>query len=188
MQTVLSSVTAIDWRQAFIANRTTTLAKIYARTYPMVLHYIKQHGGQPEDAQDVLQEAIIIFYEKVMQEQFKLTASVTTYLMGICKNQWRQELEKQQRRKNLKVEDSNLTEDPALSETQIPGLELVPFVEQLGSKCRDILVSFYYSGQSMALIAALNQYRTVRSATVQKFKCLERLRKSLANFSIDYFR
>lgn len=187
MQTTLPPVLFTDWRQAFIANREKTFAQIYARAYPVVLHYVKQHNGQPEDAQDLLQEAIIIFYEKVMQEQFKLTSSITTYLMGICKNLWRQELEKQ-RRKNASPEDIDLVDDPAYAETLFPGLELTHYVAQLGNKCRDILVSFYYLGQSISAIAEQNNYRTVRSATVQKFKCLERLRHSLASFTAQHFR
>ncbi|QNF34231.1 sigma-70 family RNA polymerase sigma factor [Adhaeribacter swui] len=188
MQTVLSSVTNTDWRQAFTANREKALTQIYALTYPKVLHYVIQHEGQPADAQDLLQEAIIVFYEKVMQEQFQLTAQITTYLMGICKNLWHQELEKKQRQKNLTTAESNPVIEPVPEKSEQPVLELIYFVDQLGQKCRGILTSFYYFGQSMATIAEQNSYRTIRSATVQKFKCLERLRKSLAGFSVHYFR
>ena len=140
MLTNLSPVMVADWRHSFIADREKTLAQIYARAYPMVLHYVKQHNGQPEDAQDLLQEAIIVFYEKVMQEEFRLTASVTTYLMAICKNQWRQQLEKQQRRKNIPVEEINPPDESSSAEIKAPGTDLIDFVEQLGNKCRDILL------------------------------------------------
>ncbi|RDC64218.1 RNA polymerase sigma factor [Adhaeribacter pallidiroseus] len=188
MPTILSPVMATNWRLAFKTDREKTLAQIYARAYPMVLHYVKQHNGQPEDAQDLLQEAIIVFYEKVMQEEFRLTASVTTYLMAICKNHWRQELEKQQRRKKITLEEINPPDEVNPAETKAAGTDLIYFVEQLGDKCRNILISFYYFGQSLTAIAEKNRYRSVRSATVQKFKCLERLRKSLSGLSGDYFR
>ena len=42
-----------------------------------------------------------------------------------------------------------------------------------------MLLAFYYSQQPLTQIAAANGYASVRSATVQKFKCLERLRDSV---------
>ena len=154
----------------------------------MVLHYIKQHGGAPEDAQDLLQEAIILFYEKLVQEQLTLTASVTTYLMSICKNLWRQELEKRNRQAKAGPVALETTEESTTLEAEPGTLLLTHFVAQLGQKCEAVLLGFYYFGQTMQQLAKQHQYRTVRSATVQKFKCLERLRKSLAGFSVEHFK
>jgi RNA polymerase sigma factor (sigma-70 family) len=188
MQITLSPVMAAEWRQKLLADREKTLEKIYGRTYPMVLHYIKQHGGTPEDAQDLLQEAIILFYEKLMQEELVLTASVTTYLMSICKNIWRQELEKRNRQSKFSHTEAETTEEPASPEPENGTLALTHFVAKLGQKCEAILLGFYYFGQSMNQLADQHQYRTVHSATVQKFKCLERLRKSLVGFTVQHFR
>ncbi|GEO04839.1 hypothetical protein AAE02nite_25030 [Adhaeribacter aerolatus] len=187
MQTLTCPVKATNWRQAFINNREKTLTQIYAETYPMVLHYVKQHNGTPEDAQDLLQEAIILFYEKVVLNKLTLTASVSTYLMSICKNKWRQELDKRRRQHQLPNEAAPRWEEPA-TEPENPTVILLSFVNQLGKKCQDILIAFYYLGEAMPRIAAQHQYRNVHTATVQKFKCLERLRKSLAAFTINDFR
>jgi len=188
MQTTFSAVMASDWRLAFLTNREKAFTKIYARTYPMVLHYVKQHQGTPEDAQDLLQEAVIIFYEKIMHEEFNLTAASSTYLMSICKNKWRQELEKRKRQQQLSAAREPEQEEASETETEYPTQKLISYVEQLGKKCQDILVSFYYAGYSMSQIAQQHQYRNVHTATVQKFKCLERLRNSLASFTIHHFR
>jgi RNA polymerase sigma factor (sigma-70 family) len=188
METLTSPVMATDWRHALISNREKYLTEIYAQTYPVVLHYVKQHSGTPEDAQDILQEAIIVFYEKVVGEQIQLSASVSTYIMGICKNKWRQELDKRRRQeKQLSADLNQAWEEPTL-EPENRALNLLHFVAQLGKKCQDILVAFYYFGQPMPRIAAQHQYRNVHTATVQKFKCLERLRNSLANLTIRDFR
>ncbi|WP_223815798.1 RNA polymerase sigma factor [Adhaeribacter rhizoryzae] len=188
MQTLTSPVMATDWRHSFITDREKTLTRVYAQTYPMVLHFVKQHNGTPEDAQDLLQEAIILFYEKVMHEQLVLTASATTYLLAICKNKWHQELEKRQRQARIFLTQTSPNwEEPTIASEQT-NLDLGTFVAQLGKKCQEILVSFYYFGHNMPQIAAQHAYRNVHTATVQKFKCLERLRQSLANFTINDFR
>jgi hypothetical protein len=49
-------------------------------------------------------------------------------------------------------------------------------------------VQFYYFGQQLEQIAADHGYRTIRSATVQKFKCLERLRKAVSHLSVGHFK
>lgn len=188
MQTLTKPVMATDWRHALLNNREKTLANIYAKTYPMVLHYVKQHNGTAADAQDLLQETMILFYEKVVQDKLTLSASVPTYLMSICKNQWRQVLAKNQRKgKNLLPAMNQQWEEPA-TEPDNPTLNLLHYVAQLGKKCQDILVAFYYLGQPMPQIAEQHQYRNLHTATVQKFKCLERLRKSLATFTSGDFR
>jgi RNA polymerase sigma factor (sigma-70 family) len=187
MQTLTSPVMATDWRETFLINRDKALTRIYAQTYPLVVHYVKQHNGTAEDAQDLLQEAIIVFYEKVMHEQFNLTSSVSTYIVAICRNQWRQELEKRQRRKKQLPHEMLVSWEEPVSETAAPAQNLLQFVAELGQKCGNILIDFYYTGQAMAHIAEKYQYRNIRTATVQKFKCLERLRKSLTAYKISDF-
>ena len=187
MQTLIEPVMAADIREALVRNREQTLEGIYKNAYPMVLHYMKQNHGTADDAKDLLQEAIILFYEKVVHEEFSLTSSATTYIMAVCKNRWRRELEKRSRQQELTPDISEMAEE-ASDEANEPQLPITRFVEQLGEKCKEILVSFYYLGHRMEQVAAQQQYRNVRSATVQKFKCLERLRKSLASYSIHHFR
>jgi RNA polymerase sigma factor (sigma-70 family) len=188
MQTIPTPVMATDIREALVRNREQTLETIYKKTYPMVLHYVRQRHGTADDAQDLLQEAIILFYEKAVHKELNLTASATTYIMAVCKNRWRRELEKRNRQQELPSDISERVKVEASADTDQPQLRLTQFVDQLGEKCKAILVAFYYMGQRMEQVAAQYQYRNVRTATVQKFKCLERLRKSLASYSIHHFR
>lgn len=188
MQTIATPVRASTLSQDLIRNREKTLERIYAKAYPMVLHYVKQHSGTADDAKDLLQEAIILFYEKVVYDQLSLTASATTYIMAVCKNLWRRELEKRTRRQPLSPELTDQLTAEKSTDGKEPSFTITQFVEQLGERCKDILVSFYYLGHRMEQIAEQHHYRNVRTATVQKFKCLERLRKSLASLSIHHFK
>jgi len=185
MHFVPSLLADIDWRHDLLTNREQTLERVYAKVYPMVLHYVKEHGGNADDAKDIFQEALILFYEKVVHDQLTLTASVSTYLMGICKNLWRQELEKRSRKTALT--DTEMAWTESSDESGSPALQLMDFVTQLGEKCRDILVSFYYFGQRLEQIASRHGYQNVHTATVRKFKCLERLRKAVRHLSIERF-
>jgi RNA polymerase sigma factor (sigma-70 family) len=171
-------------REALLTNRENTLERIYAKAYPMVVHYIKTHGGNAEDAKDVLQEAMILLYEKLMLDNLMLTSSITTYVMAICKNLWRTEYRKRSRLASLTGTEM---EQPSDGDDRQQAKQLTQYMEALGQKCKDILVDFYYHNLRMEQISLKYQYRTIHSATVQKFKCLERLRKAVSSFSYNQF-
>jgi RNA polymerase sigma factor (sigma-70 family) len=183
MITAVETPNAIRWRQALLTDRDKTLEYLYTRTWPVVRQYVKQQQGTEEDAKDVLQDAMIIFFEKVVHDQLVLTAAPVTYLAAISKNRWRQEMEKRSRQ--LFSPDNP---EPQPAEPDAASANLMHFVDQLGEKCRDILVQFYYFGQRLEKIAYRHGYGSIRSATVQKFKCLERLRKKVAHLSIGDFQ
>lgn len=187
MTSAVNTTQETNWRQALLANREKTLEYLYARTYPVVLHYVKERHGREEDAKDLLQDAMILFFEKVVHDRLVLTAAPATYLVAICKNLWRQEREKRSRHVPLADgydQPANETLEP---EATLPTSALSEYVKQLGEKCQDILVRFYYFGQRLEQIAADHGYRNIRTATVQKFKCLERLRKAMSHLSVRHF-
>jgi len=187
MTSAVETTQATDWRQALLTNREKTLAYLYARTYPAVLHHVKERQGQEEDAKDLLQDAMILFFEKMVHDQLVLTAAPATYLVAICKNRWRQEREKRSRQMPFSTEHSQVAEETVAPEAAATGSSLLEYVNRLGEKCQDILVRFYYFGQRLEQIAADHGYRSIRSATVQKFKCLERLRKAVRHLSPEQF-
>ena len=167
-------------RQALLTDRTQVLTGLYRQSFPPVRRYIGRHGGSAQDAQDVFQDALILLYEQATGGTLVLTASVSTYLLGISRNLWRQEL-----RRRARLSGEVFTDELAASLTDAaeapaePAFAVLDYVERLGEKCKSVLLSFYYFQQPLVQIAAMQGYRSVRSATVQKFKCLERLRHAV---------
>ena len=165
-------------RAALLANREQALTQLYRRAFPPVRRYVSGHGGTLQDAQDVFHDALVILYEQAVGGTLVLTAAASTYLVGISRNLWHHE---QRRRARLPHEawpdELNQTAEEAAPEE--PGLAVLDYVERLGEKCKNILLAFYYFQQPLTQIAATHHYRSVRSATVQKFKCLERLRQAV---------
>ena len=166
-------------RHALLTNREQTLTQIYQRTFPMVRRYVQQHGGAAPDAKDVFHDALVIFYEQAVSEDFRLTASPSTYLMGICRNLWRRELSRRGRLPLAALDEEHTQVEAEAPADSADDLSVLDYVEQLGERCKSILLAFYYFQQPLEQIAGAHHYQSVRSATVQKFKCLERLRKSV---------
>ncbi len=167
-------------RQALLADRERALTQLYRQAFPAVRRLVQRQGGSEQDAQDVFQDALVVFYEQAVGGALVLTAAASTYLVGIARHHWQHE---QRRRARLPHEtlpddsDSFVAEESEAAPE--PAFAVLDYVERLGAKCRNILLRFYYFQQPLKQIAEAHGYRSVRSATVQKFKCLERLRASV---------
>jgi RNA polymerase sigma factor (sigma-70 family) len=188
---LLSAPPAHTLRQALLADRERALTQLYRRAFPAVRRLVQRQGGAAQDAQDVFQDALVVFYEQAVGGTLELTASASTYLVSIARHRWQHELRRRARLPHETLPDDLeplATEESAASPES--SFAVLDYVERLGARCRDMLLNFYYFQQPLAQIAAANGYRSVRSATVQKFKCLERLRASVrAAFraeTIDY--
>src|ERR1039457_6248008 len=62
--------------------------------YPKVEKMIYRNGGTRDDAKDIYQEALIIFYNKATDVNFKLTSQLGTYLFSVCRFLWLDEIRK----------------------------------------------------------------------------------------------
>jgi RNA polymerase sigma factor (sigma-70 family) len=145
--------------------------------FPMMLKMIRSNGGSRQDAEDVFQEALIIFFKKVKMPEFTLTAKLSTYLFSVCRFLWNDELKKR---------NQYATADPEtiLDEAEQKDLEYLLEQEQkaklaekvlneLGERCRELLVLFYTMGLKLKDIASKMGYNSENTVKNQKYKCLE---------------
>jgi len=67
----------------------TVLRTFYRRNIPYLQNLILKNSGTHEDAEDVIQEAMIFLLEKIKTGDFVLSCSIHTYFYSVCKNMWR---------------------------------------------------------------------------------------------------
>jgi len=65
------------------AKRELALTHMYSKLFPVIKSYIHKNNGTDEDAADIFQDAMIVFYEKVRLDQFQLNSSIRTYLYSV---------------------------------------------------------------------------------------------------------
>ena len=70
---------------------------LYNNYYCIVENHVVKNNGSCEDAADVLQEAIIIIYEKIIANELKLTTDLKGFFFGVVKNVWSSYLRKKQK-------------------------------------------------------------------------------------------
>jgi len=165
-------------QQLRTGKREKAFVQLY-RGFPAVKRLIKSKGGAVEEAEDVFQEALIIFYKKAIQSNFELTASISTYVYSVARFLWKDEMKKKglkyalEEVENLKFESE--LEEIAQKEKKFQVAEDV--LNSIGEKCLAILQLFYYKGLSMKEIARQVDLKSEKVAKNQKYKCLERARK-----------
>lgn len=149
---------------------------LYEETFPKVCRWIQKSGGNLEQARDIFQDAIVIYYEKTNNAGFVPTINNEAYLLGISKFLWYKKLRLEQRAQqarldiNLEIEDY---QEPVATE------KILSYLERAGKKCMELLRAFYYDRKTMREISDQFKFSGERSATVQKFKCLEKVRDSI---------
>lgn len=155
---------------------------IYKKVFPKVAQYISRKGGSLDDAKDIFQESIVIYYEKALTANIKLN-NEQAYLMGIAKHLW---LKKFSTNKEQPL-DNELFQHLQETEEEKPiATKLLLYLETAGQKCMNLLKAFYYDQAPVQEIADLFGYSGIRSATVQKYKCLEKVRDTVKQKSLHY--
>lgn len=157
---------------------------LYERVFPVVARFIRKQQGSADDAKDVFHDALIILFEKKASNDFKVSGSDEAYLFGIVKHLWIRKVKDTQN--ILFTEDEALIEVPEDFDTTPSTNAIINFLKAAGEKCMQLLQAFYYEKQSLDRIKASFGFASIRSATVQKFKCLEKVREVVKNKSKQY--
>ena len=157
------------------------------RHFPMIRKHIVVNGGNAQDAEDIFQEALIILCRKVKEPGFKLTSQLSTYLFGIGRFLWKDELRKRKPLTNLDVETGLDPVEEKDLETLVEQENEAKLAEsillEMGDRCRELLLLFYNAGLSLKDIATKMGYSSENVAKNQKYKCLEGARNKLRDLT-----
>jgi RNA polymerase sigma factor (sigma-70 family) len=148
-----------------------TLEFLYKKYYRMMTKLVITNSGTEEEARDVYQDALIVFWQKATSGNLVLTSKISTYIYSICQNLWRKELE---RKKRLSSEEK----DTAVSmDTETPEKEkiIAQCIEQLGETCKKVLTYYYFEEMSMQDIADKLGFANTDTAKTKKYKCKKKL-------------
>ncbi len=145
------------------------------KIFPFIKKYIINNSGTNEDANDVFQDALVVFYKKVQSPHFILTVSIKTYLQAIAKNIWLQEL-RRQKKIPMTTEEIDLPEINIDDENSFGNAETA--FKQLGEKCKQLLILFYYKKMNFRDIANTLSFSDENVAKNQKYRCLQKAREN----------
>lgn len=172
--------------------RERQILALYKSTFPAVAKFVSKRGGTFEQAKDIFQDALVIWYEKAEMicedtdygVQQDVGKAAKAYLFGIAKHLWYRNFAKEAQTVPLDLHLQDEAEEQP--DEQLSTNKLLNLLESSGKKCLDLLKSFYYDKLSMAELTAGFGFRSVHSASVQKYKCLEKIRETVKEKSLCY--
>lgn len=157
------------------------LNKIYASNYPVIEKMILKNSGSTDEAKDIFQDAMMVFYKNTAKESFELTASIGTYLYAISRRLWLKQLKEKSKlsydQKDTVVEAFDfelISKNP--DETM---LKVVELLKKKGKNCLEILKRIYFNNQSFDHIASDLGYASGQVVREQKYRCIKRVREDL---------
>src|SRR5258706_1686511 len=122
---------------------------IYKKYFRMMTKLVITNSGTEEEARDVYQDALVVFWQKARSGNLVMTSKMSTFIYSICQNLWRKELDRKKRLSN-EEKDSPVTLDTETAERE---KIIAKCINQLGDTCKKDLMYYYFDEMSMQDIA-----------------------------------
>lgn len=167
--------------------REKTFEHLYGEVFPVVAEIVSKQGGSFHDAKDIFQDALIIFYEKNINGELNVKLSDEAYIVGIAKHLWIKKFKSKYRSLSLDFLEKEIKLPQDYFEIEIKKTNrLLHLLEVAGKKCLELLRSIYYDKLSMNEVSRVHGFSNPHSASVQKYKCIEKIKVIVEQKSLNY--
>ena len=153
---------------------------IYRTHYRLLEGLVLTNSGSKTDAQDLIQEVLMLFIDMVQKDKYRGEASVKSFLYTVARNLWITELRKRgsdaKRNELFETNRDQVEEDISSYLTRKEAHQtVIALFDQLGERCKQILTLFYYDNLSVKDILKQTNYENEQVLRNRKYKCLKAL-------------
>ena len=126
-------------------NDSAIIQSIYKKFVPKVISYIRNNSGDEDQAQDVVQEIMIVLFNQAKAISLQLSCPFDAYFFLLCKRKWLNELKKASNKGVTIKEEETSTNEPTadmVAETELFEEKQQLFdamFQKLGEKCQEVL-------------------------------------------------
>ena len=175
------------------------LNKFAAEQWDKTLAYLQgTFSMSRSDCEDIFQDSFIVLYKKITSGELALTAKLSTYFIGICRNKAYEKIRSLGKELNIIDDYPSSTKDEFEDERIDRLLALEDDTEQIEARkeavvreivsklpepCDKILWGFYRDGFSMKTLATMYNYKSEGSVKVTKHRCGEKFKSRFMELS-----
>lgn len=152
------------------------IISLYRDSFPDFARMVRRMGGSPEEAKDAFHDALLIYMEREKAGKLNLHSSPKAYLLGTARICW---LHTRGKATISELPEGFEAAEPEDTNEEEREKSLLESLVRSGKKCMELLKAFYYDHCSMQEVADRFGFNGRRSATVQKYKCLEKVREEI---------
>lgn len=160
------------------------LVQLYKENRKPITAYITRNSGTMDDAEDMLQEALVVLWERVRTGRFEYTAKLSTFIYATVKNMWSRELARKRREQpaNEEMELIVGNDNPSALDYLVESEQaerIKDALNRLGNPCKKLLTLYYWEELSMEEIAEEMGFANADTVKSKKYQCKEMLKKLL---------
>lgn len=164
------------------SNINEPVQELYRNYFESVVYYLKGLGCSEEDGQDLFQESILIFIEQVQQNKFRGESSIKTYITGIARNLYMNEMRSSSRRSTREelyskemIEEAEPDAHHRMFSRENSN-RLMQLFEEIGDPCKKILSGYYFENLPMKQLLLVTHYNNEQVLRNKKAKCMKHLK------------
>ncbi len=168
-------------QKGILRHDNVVLTYIYKNYYYKINAFILKNTGKEEDAGDIFQEAIVIIYRKLKENDLLFeNRSFEVYLFSVCRYLWLKSLkdrrkEKEKINESLPFNDEIYDEDlSTLVEKNERYLLYQKHFKSISTDCQKILQMFF-NKVPVKQIAQVMGFKSEKYVKTRKYKCKELL-------------
>ncbi len=158
------------------------LREYYELYYQSIRRFVLNNKGNEEDARDLFQDTLVVLYQKVRREPFKLACTLGTYLYSISRHLWLKELSRKKRLIHKPIDQENFIDaDSDVDQISDYNERLImyrSFFNRLTADCRKVL-GLFMEGHSITEITLLMGYSSDQHTRNRRYRCKTSLIKSI---------
>ena len=162
-----------------------TMELLYEHHFSLIKQYVLNNRGSEKEAEDLFQEALIVFFLNVKKGSFQAESSIRTYLFAIAKRLWLKQLQKAKAHMDVVELESSISieQDLKLLDRH---LSIKSFLDKLDVNCRSVLIDFYYHKSPIRVL--VNKYGLGSEGAMKnkKYRCLQKLIKMVKDRNLGH--
>lgn len=159
------------------------LNSLYKRTLPKIKVLIRKMNGNEQDALDIFQEAIIIFYREVKLDKMKEETNIDGFIYTVSRNLFLNKLRIINRTDSFDYsEAAYFVEEPSIErhlEMKDSESEIMSLLDNLGDVCKKLLKAIVFDELDYKEVAAKLGLASGDVAKTQKNRCKKKLESLL---------
>ncbi len=152
------------------------LKKLYKK-WPEMKRFLATIGCFTVDAEDIFQEALVVFARKREDASFVLTVEPFYYVKSTCKLLWYNQARKQNKFPTVELSNEEIAMDDSWFQKEMKLRTIENALKDLGKQCQEILELFYGLGWNMVDIAKKIGLRNDKVVKTQKYRCLQKAKE-----------
>lgn len=147
------------------------------KKWPDVKRFLYSFGCSTVDAEDIFQEALIIYIRKKESKDFELSVDAFHYIKSTCKLLWFNEARKQNKLPKSELGEELIELESTWFQKEMKLKTIESALTLLGKQCQEILQLFYGLSWNMVKIAEKVGLRNEKVAKAQKYRCLQKAKE-----------